>query len=66
MNNTAQHDSFITAGNQLYREIKKVIRRYDRESDITSFQILGALESVKMDIHEDMRKYQKVEGDNLP
>lgn len=59
MNDTKQHDEFISAGNQLYREIKNVIRRYDRESSITCFQILGALESVKMDILEDVRAQNK-------
>ena len=64
MDNKQKYDAFIQAGNQLYREIKKLIRRYDKESDITSFQILGALDSVRMDIHEDMRKNQNTK-DNV-
>lgn len=55
-NEEGKFNEFLDAGNQFYVEVKQLIKRYDRESDITCFQIIGALESAKMDIQEDMRK----------
>ena len=59
MTKEKQFNLFISSGSQLYEEVHNVIRRYERESDITTFQIIGALDAVKMDIHNCLNPKKK-------
>lgn len=45
---TYENDS--SASSQLRQELWNMIVRYDAESDITAYQILGCLEVLKIDV----------------
>jgi hypothetical protein len=51
------------AGNQLRDTLYKDILRYAQESDLTAFQVIGVLESLKYDLLNAMRNLD-VEGEN--
>ncbi len=51
------------AGNQLRETLFKDIVRYAKESDMTAFQAIGVLESLKYDLLNAMRNLD-VEGEN--
>ena len=51
------------AGNQLRDTLYKDILRYAQESDMTAFQVIGVLESLKYDLLNAMRNLD-VEGEN--
>lgn len=38
------------AGKMVSNEIRSIIKRYADESDITIYQVVGVLESIKMDL----------------
>ena len=47
-------DQSIAATNQLHDEIDKLIHRYSKESDVTTYQVIGMLEVIKHDLlHEN-------------
>ena len=46
----------LEASAQMRKEIKKVIRRYGEESDVTVYQALGVLEIVKSDLIEMLER----------
>jgi hypothetical protein len=59
----SEEDNFnCKAGNQLRQVLYKDIVRYAHESDMTGFQVIGVLESLKFDILNAMQDRQK-EGD---
>jgi hypothetical protein len=45
------------SGDQLRREIHSVITRYSQESDVSTWEVIGALEAVKMDLWDGLEKY---------
>ncbi len=51
------------AGNQLRDTLYKDILRYAQESDMTAFQVIGVLESLKFDLLNAMRSLD-AEGEN--
>ncbi len=51
-----EEDNFnCKAGNQLRDTLYKDILRYAQESDMTAFQVIGVLESLKFDLLNAMR-----------
>jgi len=58
-----EEDNFnCKAGNQLRDTLYKDILRYAQESDMTAFQVIGVLESLKFDLLNAMRN-ANTEGD---
>jgi hypothetical protein len=52
----SQEDNFdCQAGNQLRDTLYKDILRYAQESDMTAYQVIGVLESLKFDLLNAMR-----------
>ena len=51
------------AGNQLRDTLYKDILRYAQESDMTAYQVIGVLESLKFDLLNAMRNLD-TEGEN--
>ena len=53
------------ATDQMYREIALLIRRYGRESDVSTYEIIATLEIVKYDLIEQLGEMnkKKKEGD---
>lgn len=47
------------ASDQIVNEIGSVMRRYAHESDVTVYQLIGALEIVKSDLIEMLDKPNK-------
>lgn len=39
-----------------YRELASVVRRWSREAELTSFQMIGALEMVKQELLDHNKK----------
>ena len=59
-----EEDNFnCKAGNQLRDTLYKDILRYAQESDMTAYQVIGVLESLKFDLLNAMRNLD-VEGEN--
>jgi hypothetical protein len=59
----SEEDNFhCQAGNQLRDTLYKDILRYAQESDMTAFQVIGVLESLKFDLLNAMRS-ANTEGD---
>jgi len=54
-----QDDFNVNAGNQLRQTLYKDIVRYAQESDLTGFQVIGVLESLKFDILNAMENSGK-------
>ena len=53
----SEEDNFNSdAGNQLRETLFKDIVRYAKESDMTAFQAIGVLESLKFDLLNAMRE----------
>jgi hypothetical protein len=51
-----EEDNFdCQAGNQLRDTLYKDILRYAQESDMTAYQVIGVLESLKFDLLNAMR-----------
>jgi hypothetical protein len=60
----SEEDNFnCKAGNQLRDTLYKDILRYAQESDMTAYQVIGVLESLKFDLLNVMRNLD-VEGEN--
>ena len=60
----SEEDNFnCKAGNQLRDTLYKDILRYAQESDMTAYQVIGVLESLKFDLLNAMRNLD-VEGGN--
>ena len=60
----SEEDNFnCKAGNQLRDTLYKDILRYDHERDMTAYQVIGVLESLKFDLLNAMRNLD-VEGEN--
>ena len=60
----SEEDNFhCQAGNQLRDTLYKDILRYAQESDMTAYQVIGVLESLKFDLLNAMRNLD-VEGEN--
>ena len=58
-----EEDNFnCKAGNQLRDTLYKDILRYAHESDMTAYQVIGVLESLKFDLLNAMRN-ANTEGD---
>jgi len=58
-----EEDNFnCKAGNQLRDTLYKDILRYAQESDMTAYQVIGVLESLKFDLLNAMRN-ANTEGD---
>jgi hypothetical protein len=52
----SEEDNFdCQAGNQLRDTLYKDILRYAQESDMTAYQVIGVLESLKFDLLNAMR-----------
>jgi hypothetical protein len=62
----SEEDNFnCKAGNQLRDTLYKDILRYAQESDMTAFQVIGVLESLKFDLLNAMRNVDNEEdGEN--
>ena len=59
----SEEDNFnCKAGNQLRDTLYKDILRYAQESDMTAYQVIGVLESLKFDLLNAMRNAH-IEGD---
>jgi hypothetical protein len=59
----SEEDNFnCKAGNQLRDTLYKDILRYAQESDMTAYQVIGVLESLKFDLLNAMRN-ANTEGD---
>jgi len=59
-----EEDNFnCKAGNQLRDTLYKDILRYAQESDMTAYQVIGVLESLKFDLLNAMRSLD-AEGEN--
>jgi hypothetical protein len=59
----SEEDNFnCKAGNQLRDTLYKDILRYAQESDMTAYQVIGVLESLKFDLLNAMRNVD--EGGN--
>jgi hypothetical protein len=59
-----EEDNFdCQAGNQLRDTLYKDILRYAQESDMTAYQVIGVLESLKFDLLNAMRNLD-TEGEN--
>ena len=61
-----EEDNFnCKAGNQLRYTLYKDILRYAQESDMTAYQVIGVLESLKFDLLNAMRNVDNEEdGEN--
>ena len=60
----SEEDNFnCKAGNQLRDTLYKDILRYVQESDMTAFQVIGVLESLKFDLLNAMQNAGKDEED---
>ena len=60
----SEEDNFdCKAGNQLRDTLYKDILRYAQESDMTAYQVIGVLESLKFDLLNAMRNLD-VEGED--
>ena len=61
-----EEDNFdCQAGNQLRDTLYKDILRYAQESDMTAYQVIGVLESLKFDLLNAMRNVDNEEdGEN--
>jgi hypothetical protein len=60
----SEEDNFhCQAGNQLRDTLYKDILRYAQESDMTAYQVIGVLESLKFDLLNAMRNLD-TEGEN--
>jgi hypothetical protein len=60
----SEEDNFnCKAGNQLRDTLYKDILRYAQESDMTAFQVIGVLESLKFDLLNAMQNAGKDEED---
>jgi hypothetical protein len=60
----SEEDNFnCKAGNQLRDTLYKDILRYAQESDMTAFQVIGVLESLKFDLLNVMQNAGKDEED---
>ncbi|NBP55935.1 hypothetical protein EBU71_05260 [bacterium] len=53
------------AGNQLRQILYKDIVRYAHESDMTAYQVIGVLESLKFDLLNAMEKVAKEDEDEI-
>ena len=49
----------LMVSDQIRAEIHAVIDRYSKESDVTTYQVIGALEVVKMDLMEELGTFTK-------
>lgn len=59
----SEEDNFnCKAGNQLRDTLYKDILRYAQESDMTAYQVIGVLESLKFDLLNAVRNLDE-EGD---
>ena len=59
----SEEDNFNSkAGNQLRDTLYKDILRYAQESDMTAYQVIGVLESLKFDLLNAVRNLDE-EGD---
>ena len=59
----SEEDNFnCKAGNQLRDTLYKDILRYAQESDMTAYQVIGVLESLKFDLLNAMRNVDE-QGD---
>ena len=57
-----EEDNFNSkAGNQLRDTLYKDILRYAQESDMTAYQVIGVLESLKFDLLNAMRNVDNQE-----
>ena len=62
----SEEDNFnVNAGNQLRQMLYKDIVRYAQESDMTAFQAIGVLESLKFDILNAMQNAGKDDEDEI-
>lgn len=43
-----------TGGQQLYHEVKRIISRLGKESELTIYEAVGALEAVKADLLDEL------------
>ena len=60
----SEEDNFnCKAGNQLRDTLYKDILRCAQESDMTAYQVIGVLESLKFDLLNAMRNAHIEEGD---
>lgn len=60
-----EEDNFnCKAGNQLRDTLYKDILRYAQESDLTAFQVIGVLESLKYDLLNAMRDASQKEDED--
>jgi hypothetical protein len=61
----SEEDNFhCQAGNQLRDTLYKDILRYAQESDMTAYQVIGVLESLKFDLLNAMRTAVKEEDED--
>jgi len=61
-----EEDNFnCKAGNQLRDTLYKDILRYAQESDMTAFQVIGVLESLKFDLLNAMVESGKDNEDEI-
>jgi len=58
-----EHNFNSEAGNQLRDTLYKDILRYAQESDMTAYQVIGVLESLKFDLLNAMQNAGKDEED---
>jgi hypothetical protein len=62
----SEEDNFnCKAGNQLRDTLYKDILRYAQESDMTAFQVIGVLESLKFDLLNAMVESGKDNEDEI-
>jgi len=62
----SEEDNFnCQAGNQLRQVLYKDILRYAHESDMTAYQVLGVLESLKFDLLNAMVESGKDNEDEI-
>ena len=61
----SEEDNFnCKAGNQLRDTLYKDILRYAHESDMTAYQVIGVLESLKFDLLNAMRNADEGGGED--
>ena len=61
----SEEDNFnCKAGNQLRDTLYKDILRYAHESDMTAYQVIGVLESLKFDLLNAMRNLDEGGGED--
>jgi len=62
----SEEDNFNSeAGNQLRDMLYKDIVRYAQESDMTAYQAIGVLESLKFDLLNAMRNATREDEDEI-